>query len=81
MKDGLSLESSWAFLANEPEVPLQESFQAGVTFAGVLLATGMLVVSLFTRIRSMPSSKRHFADEQRYDFLLRFAEPVRKGNF
>ncbi len=82
-----SLLERWGFLWNRLGLSWRMSlrslsrnrFRAGVTFAGVLLATGMLVVSLFTRDSIHALFERHFADEQRYDFLLRFAEPVPEG--
>lgn len=52
-------------------------FRSTVTFLGVAVAVGMLVVSLFTRDSMDSLFERHFDRELRYDLLVRFSEPVR----
>ena len=52
-------------------------FRSAVTFLGVLVSIGMLVVSLFTRDSVESLFDRHFNRELRYDLLARFASPVR----
>lgn len=49
-----------------------------VTLAGVTVAVGMLVVSVFTFDAVDYILERHFFQEQRYDYLLRFTGPVKE---
>lgn len=53
-------------------------FRSAVTFLGILVSIGMLVVSLFTRDSMDSLFDRHFNMELRYDLLLRFSYPVRE---
>jgi putative ABC transport system permease protein len=53
-------------------------FRSAVTFLGILVSIGMLVVSLFTRDSMDSLFDRHFNLELRYDLLLRFSSPVRE---
>lgn len=54
-------------------------FRSAVTFLGVLVSIGMLVVSLFTRDSVESLFDRHFNWELRYDLLARFASPVKSS--
>ncbi|NLI96893.1 MAG: FtsX-like permease family protein [Synergistaceae bacterium] len=54
-------------------------FRSAVTFLGVLVSIGMLVVSLFTRDSVESLFDRHFNRELRYDLLARFPSPVRNA--
>jgi putative ABC transport system permease protein len=51
----------------------------GVTMLGVVLAVGLLVVSLFFNDSIDYMLFRHYEQEQKYDFLVRFAAPVRES--
>jgi len=48
----------------------------GITMVGVVFAVGMLVVSLFTLDAVNYMINKHFYQNQRYDYLVRFAAPV-----
>lgn len=52
-------------------------FRSAVTFLGIFVSIGMLVVSLFTRDSMDSLFDRHFNTELRYDLLARFSSPVR----
>ena len=49
----------------------------GVTLVGVVFAVGMLVVSLFTLDAVDYMIDKHFYQNQRYDYLIRFTAPVK----
>lgn len=49
------------------------------TLAGVMLAVGMLVAALFTRDAVDFMLREHFQQQQRYDYLLRFSNPVKEN--
>ena len=53
-------------------------FRSAVTFLGILVSIGMLVVSLFTRDSMDSLFDRHFNLELRYDLLVRFSSPARE---
>lgn len=53
-------------------------FRSAVTFVGIVVSIGMLVVSLFTRDSMDSLFDRHFKMELRYDLLVRFSSPVRE---
>lgn len=48
-----------------------------VTLVGVVFAVGLLVMSLFFNDAIDYMIKKHFYEEQRYDFLVRFNGPVK----
>lgn len=50
-----------------------------ITMVGVVFAVGMLVVSLFTIDAVDYMIKKHFYQNQRYDYLIRFAAPVKES--
>lgn len=50
-----------------------------ITTVGVVFAVGMLVVSLFTVDAVDYMIESHFYQNQRYDYLIRFAAPVREN--
>ncbi|MCL6636084.1 MAG: FtsX-like permease family protein, partial [Peptococcaceae bacterium] len=50
----------------------------GITLTGVVFAVGLLVMSLFSNDSVDYMINRHFHQEQRYDFLVRFAAPVKE---
>ena len=51
----------------------------GVTMVGVVFAVGLLVVSLFFNDSINYMMGKHYHEEQHYDFLVRFAAPVRES--
>ncbi len=53
-------------------------FRSAVTFLGIAVSVGMLVVSLFTLDSMTFLFERHFGKELRYDLLVRFSYPVRE---
>lgn len=50
-----------------------------ITMVGVVFAVGMLVVSLFTIDAVDYMIESHFHQNQRYDYLIRFAAPVKEN--
>ncbi len=50
-----------------------------ITVVGVVFAVGMLVVSLFTIDAVDYMIESHFYQNQRYDYLVRFAAPVKES--
>jgi len=50
-----------------------------ITMVGVVFAVGMLVVSLFTIDAVDYMIESHFHQNQRYDYLVRFAAPVKEN--
>lgn len=50
-----------------------------VTLVGVVFAVGLLVMSLFFNDAIDYMIKKHFYEEQRYDFLVRFTRPVKES--
>ncbi|MCL5290524.1 MAG: FtsX-like permease family protein [Bacillota bacterium] len=50
----------------------------GLTLVGVVFAVGMLVVALFARDSIDYMLKEHFYKQQRYDYSIRFANPVKE---
>jgi putative ABC transport system permease protein len=51
----------------------------GITTIGVIFAVGMLVVSLFTLDAVDYMINKQFYQDQRYDYLVRFAAPVKES--
>jgi putative ABC transport system permease protein len=58
---------------------LRNRERTGMTLLGVVFAVGMLVMSFFAKDSIDYMLKTHFYQEQHYDYLLRFASPVREG--
>ncbi len=50
----------------------------GITLLGVVFAVGLLVLSLFMNDAVDYMIKKHFFEEQRYDLLVRFNQPVKE---
>jgi putative ABC transport system permease protein len=50
----------------------------GVTLLGVVFAVGLLVMSLFMNDAVDYMIRQHFFEEQRYDLLVRFSQPVQE---
>ncbi len=51
----------------------------GITLVGIVFAVGMLVVSLFTLDAVDYMINKHFYQNQRYDYLVRFTAPVKES--
>ncbi len=50
----------------------------GITLLGVIFAVGLLVLSLFTNDAVDYMIQKHFFEEQNYDLLVRFNQPVKE---
>ena len=55
-------------------------FRAVVTTLGLLLAVGMIVISVFSRDSMLDLMDRHFDKEWRYDYMVRVVNPVREAD-
>lgn len=53
--------------------------RTGLTLLGVIFAVGLLVMSLFARDSIDYMLNRHFFGEQHYDYLIRFAAPLKEN--
>jgi len=53
-------------------------FRSAVTILGLLLAVGMIVISIFARDSMFDLMERHFEKEWRFDFLVRVVNPVKE---
>lgn len=51
--------------------------RSGIALLGVVFAVGLLVLSLFMNDAVDYMIKKHFFEEQRYDLLVRFNQPVK----
>lgn len=54
-------------------------FRTAVTLVGVIFATGMLVVALFSNDMVGYMLDKQFYQDQRYDYFVRFTAPVQQG--
>jgi len=68
------LDPSWKFSLKAIS---RNRMRFGVTLVGVVFAVGMLVVSLFSNDSVDYMLTRHYQWEQQYDYLVRFATPVK----
>lgn len=54
--------------------------RAGVTLLGVIFAVSMLIISLFANDSIDYMLKKHYYQEQNYDYLVRLATPVKESD-
>ncbi len=54
-------------------------FRATVTTTGILFASAMLVISLFSRDSIQDLMDKHFGRDQKYDYLVRIVTPVNEA--
>jgi len=84
---GKTLLEDWSWLWHRLDTAWKMSIRSatrnrgrfGITTIGVVFAVGMLVVSLFTLDAVDYMINKQFYQDQRYDYLVRFAAPVKES--
>ncbi len=84
---GKTLIEDWLWLWHRLDTAWKMSIRSaarnrgrfGITTIGVVFAVGMLVMSLFTLDAVDYMINKHYYQDQRYDYLVRFASPVKES--
>ncbi|MEG6520440.1 ABC transporter permease [Desulfotomaculum sp. 1211_IL3151] len=50
-----------------------------ITLVGIVFAIGILVVAMFTKDSIDYMLTKHYGEEQRYDYIIRFVNPLKEG--
>ncbi len=69
------LDSTWKMAVRAMG---RNRLRTAVTVAGVVFASGMLIVALFAKDSIDYLVERYYSVEQRWDYLLRFAHPLKE---